>query len=109
MEEQKEIEEMNQTQRTPWLVNNILFSYEGERHMGNNSERKQYFLQHKENHSNNKEAHTDGSKSTGRKVGFVAVHADITRGGALPEEASIQTSEMTAIKIALRKIKKENT
>ena len=30
MEELKEIEEMNQTQQPPWLVNNILFGYEGE-------------------------------------------------------------------------------
>ena len=45
---------------------------------------------------------TDGSKSTGRKVGFVAVFADIIRRGALPEEASIYTAEMTTIKIAMR-------
>ena len=46
--------------------------------------RKQHFLQHKGNHSNNKEAYTDGSKSTGKKVGFAAVFKDITRRGALP-------------------------
>ena len=45
MEEQKE---MNQTQRPPWLVNNILFCYEGEIYMGSDSERKQHFLQYKE-------------------------------------------------------------
>ena len=28
MEEQKEIEEMNRTQQSPWLVNNILFCYD---------------------------------------------------------------------------------
>ena len=49
----------------------------------------------KGNHRNNKEAYTDGPKSTGRKVGF----ADITRGGALQEEASIYTVEMTAMKV----------
>ena len=66
MEEKKEIKEMNQTQQPPWLVNNILFCYEVETHMGNESERKQHFLQHKEKHGNNKEVYTDGSKSTGR-------------------------------------------
>ena len=65
-----------------------------EKNTRNDSERKQYFLQHKENHSNKKEAYTDGSKSTGRKVGFAAVFTDITRRGALPEEASIHTVEM---------------
>ena len=38
MGEQMEIEEMNQTQQSLWLVNNILFCYEGEKHTG--SERK---------------------------------------------------------------------
>ena len=46
MEEQKEVEEMNQTQQSPWLVYNILFCYKGETRMGNDSERKQHFLQH---------------------------------------------------------------
>ena len=55
MREQKEIEELNQTQ-LPWLVNNILFCYEREKHTGNKSERKQHFLQHKGKHSNSKEA-----------------------------------------------------
>ena len=36
-------------------------------------------LQHKEKHKDTKEAYTDGSKSTGRKVGFAAVFTDITR------------------------------
>ena len=35
----------------------------------------------------------------GRKVGFAAVYADITRRGALPEEASIHTAEMTAMRM----------
>ena len=70
MEEQKELKEMNIT--TPQLVNNILLCYGGKR-IRNGSKRKQYFLQHKEKHSNNKEAYTDGSKSTGRKVGFAVV------------------------------------
>ena len=30
MEKPNDIEEMNQTQQPPWLVNNILFCYEGE-------------------------------------------------------------------------------
>ena len=47
--------------------------------MWNDSKRKQHFLQHEGNHNNNKEAYTDESKSTGRKVGFAAVFMDITR------------------------------
>ena len=35
MGEQMKIEKMNQTQQLPWLVNNILFCYEGEKHIGN--------------------------------------------------------------------------
>ena len=81
-----------QTQQLPWLVNNILFCYDEVKNKGNNREKKQYFLQHKENHSNNKETYTDRSKSTGRKVVFTAVFADITRREALPEKASIHTT-----------------
>ena len=73
-----------------------------EKHMRNGSERKQRFLQHKENHSNNKEVYTDGSKSTGRKVGFAVAFMDNTRRRPLPKEASIHTAEMTAIKTALK-------
>ena len=40
MGEQMEIEEKNQTQQPPWLVNNISFCYEGEKHTRNESERK---------------------------------------------------------------------
>ena len=47
MEEQKKIEEMNQTQQTLWFVNKIIFCYEGETHKGNDSKRKQHLLQHK--------------------------------------------------------------
>ena len=93
---------MNQTQQSPWLLNNIIFCYDGEKHIGNDSEKKQHFLQHKGNHSNFKEAYTDGSKNTGRKKVFAAVFADITRRVALSEEASIHTAEMTA----MREIKK---
>ena len=46
---------------------------------------------------NNKEAYTDRSKNTGNKVNFAAVFTDIIRRGALPEEASIHTAEMTAM------------
>ena len=60
-----------------WLIDNILFCYDGEKHTGNDSERKQQFLQHKVKHSNNKEAYTNGLKSTGKKVGFAPVFADI--------------------------------
>ena len=49
MEEQKEIEEMN----------NITFCHDGEKHMGNDSNRKQNFLEHKRNHSNYKKPYTD--------------------------------------------------
>ena len=40
--------------------------------MENDSERKQHFLKHKEKCSNNKEAYTEGLKSTGKRVGFEA-------------------------------------
>ena len=83
---------------TPWLVNNILFGYEGDKHTENESERKQHFLQHKKKHSSTKEAYTDGSKSTGKKVGYAAIFTDTTRRGALLEEASIYTAEITAMK-----------
>ena len=49
---------MNQTQQLPWLVNNKII-YERETLTGNDSEKKQHFLQHKEKHTNNKEAYTD--------------------------------------------------
>ena len=89
---------MNQTQQTLWLVNNILFCYEGKKHTKNKSKRKQHFLKDEEKHSNSKEAYTDRSKSTRRKVGYSAVFADTTRREELPEESSIHTVEMTAIK-----------
>ena len=60
--------------------------------MRNDSARKQHFQQHKRKHSNNKKAYTDGSKSTGMKVGFGAVFADITRRGELPEEVFVHTA-----------------
>ena len=34
----------------PVLINNILFCYEGDKHIGNESERKQHFLQQKKTH-----------------------------------------------------------
>ena len=67
MEEQKEIEEMNKTQQPLWLVNSIIFSYEGETHMENESKRKQNFLQLKGKHINYKKSYIDRSKSKGRK------------------------------------------
>ena len=67
MEEQKEIEEMNQTQQLPWLVNNILFCYGGETHMENDSERKQHFPQYKEKHGNKrKSTHIDQRAQEGK-------------------------------------------
>ena len=38
--EQKEIEEMNQTQQPLKMVNNITFCYEGEKRSGNDNKRK---------------------------------------------------------------------
>ena len=89
---------MNQTQQPSWLVNNILFCYVGDKHTGSESERKQHYLQNKRKYGSNKEAYTDGSKCTGRKVGYTAVFTDTTRREAHPEEASIHTAEMTAMK-----------
>ena len=37
------------------------------------------------------------------KVSFAAIFVDITRRGALPEDAFIHTAEMTAIKMAIKK------
>ena len=49
MGEQKEREEMNQTQQPPWLVNNILFCYEGDKHTQNESEKNNTFYNTKRN------------------------------------------------------------
>ena len=64
----------------------------------NDNERKQQFLQHKGDHSNNKEAYTDGSKSTERKVGFPDVFMYITTRETILKEASIHTAEITALR-----------
>ena len=88
------------------MVNNISFCYKREKYFGNDNERKQHFLQHKEKYKSNKKAFTDGSKSVVRKVGFAAVITDTTRKWALPEEASIYTAVMTSIKIAMKEIGK---
>ena len=98
MKEQKEIEKLNQKQQPPWLVNNIIICYKRETNTGNDSGRKQHFLQHEETHSDIKEAYTDESKSTGRKIGFAAAFADNTRRGVLPEKASIYIAEMKAMR-----------
>ena len=100
--EDQEIEEMNQTQQLPWLVNNIIFCYNREKHTGNDIDRKNHFLKHNGGHNSRKEAYIDGSKSTGGNVGFAAVFTNITRRGALPEEESNYTAAITAIKIAMR-------
>ena len=71
MKEQKEIEEMNQAQQPPWLVNNTLLCYEGDKLTRNESKKSQ--------HSSSKKAYTDGSKSTERKVEYAAVFTDSTR------------------------------
>ena len=57
--------------------------------MGNDSEKRQHFLQHKEKHKNNMEGYTDESKSKESKIGFSAVFT---------EKASIHTPEMTAMR-----------
>ena len=84
------------------MKNNLLFCYEGDKHTGNESKRKQHFIKHKGKHGSSKEAYIDGSKSTGRKVGYAAVLTDTTRKEALPEEAFIHTAKNTAIKTALK-------
>ena len=43
----------------------------------------------------------------GRKVVFAVVFTNITKRGALPEEASVHIVEMTAIKVALREENRE--
>ena len=91
---------------TPIVGKQHIVLLEGETHTGNESGRKQHFLYHKEKHRNNKEAYTDGSKSTGKKVDFEAVFVNITRRGMLPEEASIHTAEMTSIKTSARETQK---
>ena len=70
MREQTEVEEVNQTQLPPWLVINKLFCYEGEKQRG-----KAAIPTIQRKHSNSNEAYTDGSKSTGRKVGYAAIFA----------------------------------
>ena len=89
---------MNQIQPPSRLVNHKLFCYECDKHTGNESERKQHFQQHKAKHGSSKEAYTNGSKNTGKKIGYAAVFTDTTRRGTLPGEASIHTAEMTAMK-----------
>ena len=89
----------------PWLIKNLHFCYGGNSPAKYDKEEKQHFRQ-QEKHKNIKEAYTDGSKNIGRKVGFVVVFTDTTKWGALPEEASIHTAEMTAIKVALKEVHK---
>ena len=52
----------------------------------------------KEKYSIGKEVYIDESRSTGRKLDYAAVFTDTTRRGLLPEEATIHTIEMTAMK-----------
>ena len=62
-------------------INNLLYCYEGNNYTGNESEKKQHFQQ-------NKEAYTDRSKSTGRKVGYAAVFIDSTEDGHFQKKSS---------------------
>ena len=78
-----------------WLLNNKLFSYNGESTPKNDNEEKP---------KNIKEAYTDGLKSIGKNVDYAAEFVDIARNRALPEDASIHTVEMSAIKKALKMI-----
>ena len=94
---------MNHIQPLPWLVNSILLCYEGKTNTGNDSEIKQHFLQHKKQ-SNNKKGYTDGSKRMERKVGFAAAFTDISRRGALPEEAFIHIAKMTAMRDTKKRV-----
>ena len=91
-------------QQPSWSINNIICCYEGE-HAPRNIGKRQHFLQHKTKPQKEKEVYTDGSKNPGKKVGSAAVFEDKTKIGALPEEASIHTAEMIAIKTALKEIK----
>ena len=59
---------------------------------GNDSKRKQHFLQQKGKRSNNKKPYINGLKSTRRKVCFAAVFVDIRR------DTFIHTAEMTAMR-----------
>ena len=68
-----EIEEMNQTQPSLWLVNYILNCYEGDK--------QQHFLQHKRKQGSSKEAYRDRLKSTERKLGYAAVFKDHLKRG----------------------------
>ena len=69
-------------------------------------QRKKHFLQHKGNHGNFEEVCTDRRR---RKGGFAAVFTDTTRRGALPQEASIHTADMTAIKIVMKEFNDHHT
>ena len=91
---------------TQWLMNNANFCYGGESPANNDNEKNNTFCNIKEKHKNTKEAHTDGSKSMGSKIGFAPFFIDITRRGVQPEETSIYTAEMMAIKVELKKIYK---
>ena len=76
------------------MVNNILFCYEGDKHTGNDSEKKQHFLQDKVKHSSSKEAYTDGTKNIGRKVGYGSVFTDSIRRGTLPKEVRLPFTQL---------------
>ena len=78
------------------IKNNILFCYKGDKNTGNESEKKQHFLQHKLKRGSSNEAYKEHRKKS--RVLYAAVFTVPTRRGALPEEASIYTTEMTAIK-----------
>ena len=89
MEEQNEIEEMNQTQLFPWLINNIYFVMEEKWKQEKTIQRITW----------KKQRSLHGwVKEHRKKIGSAAVFTDIIRRGELPNGASIHTAEMTALK-----------
>ena len=63
MKEQRMLEENYLAQQLLWLLNNIHYCYDGDLPTNKYNEKRQHFLQHKEQHKNTKEAYTDESKS----------------------------------------------
>ena len=86
-------------------MNNPHFCYEWDSSTNNDNEKNDTFYSKKKNIKIPKKL-TDGSKSMRRNVDFAGVFTDITRKGALPEEATIPTAKMTEVKVSLKVIHK---
>ena len=82
IEQQREMEENLLAQHFSWLLNR-------ESPPKNDNEKKQHLLQNR------------------KDIGFAAVLSHITRRRTFSEEASTQTAEVTAIKVALKEIHKK--